>query len=108
MGIQILMQGNYLDDRKPEKPNREFATLIEFEGGEGKCWLKLVNIEDLNFKVNWKSYSLRGYQQGMKVPEECLLDISGAIEHWNWRIPENSSTHFCLTKEERDSNLIGD
>lgn len=108
MATQILMRGNYLDGRKATKPNKQLATLIEYEGEQGKCWLKLIEVEELDFEVDWKPYSLHGYQQGMQVSENNLLDISGAVERWNWRIPENSSMHFCETKEERDSNLIGD
>ncbi len=107
---QILLKGNFIDDCQPTKPNRALATAVEFVGEEGKCFVKLIEVCDLDFEVRWNAYSMRGYQQYCKVPEEhrMQMDYTDEAERWNWCIPENGSIHFCKTKQERDSNLIGD
>jgi hypothetical protein len=108
MSKQVLYRGNYLNDMRPTMPNQEYVTAIEFEGELGKCFLKLFLLHELPFAVNWYSASLRGYQQASKVPDGVNLDMSDAVERWNWCIPENSSIHFCTTREERDANLVGE
>jgi len=89
---------------------KDCCTAVELIGEDGECRLKLFKLEELPFFVEFGPFSMRGYQQGVTLSESqaAKLDMTGAVTRWNWRIPENGSIHFCKTREERDSNLIGD
>lgn len=109
MSKQMLLQGNYIAvGSKPTNPNQEYVTVVEFVGEEGECRLKVFMLHNIEFPIKWYPSSLRGYQQAAKVPEDYKFNMTDAVTRWNYRIPENSSIHFCETKEERDANLTGD
>jgi hypothetical protein len=103
-----LLRSNWLGGPDKTPSGLEYVTAIEYVGEFGECRLKVFAENELEFKPNWYPMSLRGYVQGAKIPDGYTVNMEGAVTKWNIRFPENGAIGFYDTKEERDSNLIGD
>jgi hypothetical protein len=107
MKVNIIWQGDYINNKSKDGDDWSFVTLVSFEGSEGKVFVSVTKENKLPFKPDWKAMSLRGYHQSCKIPDNITLEhTESPQEMWNYRMPENGAVFLYKTKEERDSCLL--
>lgn len=105
MIAEKIWNGNYLNDIKVKKGKWGFVTLVKFEGDDGKCYVSLLRENELPFKPEWYSLSLRGYHRGCDIPEGIEIEMKNPVEKWIWGFPENGAFWLCSAEENRNKMM---
>ena len=105
MKARVIWKGNYLEETSENLNEWPFVTLINFEGEDGKCYVSVLKENELPFKPEWNSMSLRGYHQYCNIPENISVTLQNPVVRYNGRFVETGAVFLCKTIEERNSML---